>query len=133
MLYQNPKYYYPYAMAYNPTYVIPPPVGTSSQYTVPVNANQPYFYSMNQQPSLVSGTSSNVSIPTSSYTMAPVIQQPTAPPEASLTNQQQLETSTINQQQLETSTINQQQLETYTINQEQLETSTTNQQENSTN
>jgi len=90
MLYQNPNYYYPYSMAYvtNPSYVIPPPVGTSSQYTVPVNANQPFLYSMNQQPSVVSGTPTNVSISTSSYTTSPVIQQPTAPPEASATHQQ---------------------------------------------
>ena len=88
MLYQNPNYYYPYAMAYNPSYVIPPPVGTSSQYTVPVNANQPFLYPMNQQPSVVSGTPANVSISTSSYTTSPVNQQPTAPPEVSSTHPQ---------------------------------------------
>jgi len=88
MLYQNPNYYNPYAMAYNPSYVIPPPVGTFSQYTVPVNANQPFLYPMNQQLSVVSGTPTNVSVSTSSYTTSPVIQQPTAPPETSSTYQQ---------------------------------------------
>ena len=87
MLYQNPNYYYPYAMAYNPSYVIPS-VGTSSQYTVPINANQPFLYPMNQQLSVVSGTPTNVSVSTSSYTTSPVIQQPTSPPEASSTHQQ---------------------------------------------
>jgi len=109
MLYQNPNYYYPYAMAYNPSFVIPPPVVTSSQYTVPFNANQPYLYPMNQQPSVVSGTPTNVSIPTSSYTTSPVIQQPTAPlPEASSTHQQQPETSS-NQQDEKSSNQQQQQ------------------------
>jgi len=79
MLYQNPNYYYPYA------YVVPP-IGTSSQYTIPLNANQPYIHPMTQQPSLVPGTPSNASVPTSSYVISSTIQQP--PASSSSTNQQ---------------------------------------------
>jgi len=41
LLYQNPNYYYPYAMAYPPSYMVSPPpqVGTTSPYTVSLNAN----------------------------------------------------------------------------------------------
>jgi len=65
-------------------YVIPQ-VGTSSQYTVPINANQPYLHPITRQSS-VSENTPNVSISTS-YVMSSVIQNPTAPPETS-SNQQ---------------------------------------------
>jgi len=70
-------------MAYNPSYVAPP-VGTTSQYTIPIHP-------IIQQPPLVSGTTPNVPVPTTLYTISPLNRQPTASPEASSTDQQQSE------------------------------------------
>jgi len=71
MVYQNPNFYYTYTMPYNPFYVVP--VGTSSH--IPINSNQSNFQLLTQQ-LLVSGN-----IPTSSYTISSLVQQPTAPAE----------------------------------------------------
>jgi len=99
MIYQNPNYYYPYAMAYPPSYMIssPPQVGTTSPYTVSLNANANvnpgYLHSMTPSSSLGSGMTSNGSVPTSSYALTSNIQQstassaPSAPPEASTNSQ----------------------------------------------
>jgi len=64
IIYQNPDYYYTYAMPYNPFYAVSP-VGTTSQYTVLININQSYFHLITQQ-LLVS---ENTSVPTHSYTI----------------------------------------------------------------
>jgi len=103
MIYQNPNYYYPYAMAYPPSYMISPPqqVGTTSPYTVSLNANTNvnpgYLHPMTPSSPLGSGTMSNATVPTSPYTMTSVIQQstaptaptaPSAPPEAYTSTQQ---------------------------------------------
>jgi len=59
----------------------------NSKYTIPVKANKSYIQPMTQQSSLVSGTTSDVSVPTSPYDMSLVIQQPTAPLDTLSTNQ----------------------------------------------
>lgn len=95
MIYQNPNYYYPYAMAYNPSYIVPP-VGTNSQYTIPLNTNQPYIHPMTQQSALAYYIKCFCS--TSPYAMSSLIQHPTVPPEASSINQQQSEKPSNQQQ-----------------------------------
>jgi len=97
MIYQNPGYYYPYAIPYNSTYIVPP-VGTNSQYTVPINTNQPYYLPMTQPPSTLTSENiqPNVSVPTTAYAMSSLIQHPTASQETSL-NQQKSDSSS-NQQ-----------------------------------